>query len=147
MRKELGDYLSQLGADTILNKDGQTALMQYASALNLASAQMMLRLGSNPNAIDSFGRTTLHYLCQADVDAKILPWLIAKNTHSNRFLCVNAQTLGGVTPLMLACQVGNAKIIVELLKNGASPFLKDQLGWMAENHFTISPQDRDSQQS
>ena len=37
-RKELSEYLSQLGADTILNKDGQTALMQYASALNLAGA-------------------------------------------------------------------------------------------------------------
>ena len=76
LRKELADYLGQLGADTILNKDGQTALMQYASALNLAGAQMMLRLGSNPNAIDGFGRTTLHFLCQADVKAEILPWLI-----------------------------------------------------------------------
>ena len=60
---------------------------------------------------------------------------------------MNAQTVGGVTPLMLACQVANAKIIVELLKNGASPFLKDQLGRLAENYFVINPKERNHHQN
>ena len=108
---------------------------------------MMLKLGSNPNAIDSFGRTTLHFLCEADTKGEVLPWLIQKNTHENRFLCINAQSTSGVTPLMLACKVANAKIIVELLKNGASPFLKDQLGRQAENYFVINPKERNHHQS
>ena len=48
---------------------------------------------------------------------------------------------------MLACQVANAKIIVELMKNGASPFLKDQLGRMAQDYFTIPENERNSQQA
>ena len=106
----------------------------------------MLKIGANPNAIDMFGRTTLHFLCEADTKGEIIPWLIAKNTQDNRFLCINAQTASGVTPLMLACKVANARIIVELLKNGASPFLKDQLGKQAEDYFIVNPYERDHQQ-
>ena len=66
--------------------------MLYVSNLNLAGAQMILKLGGNPNAIDAIGRTTLHYLCLADHKGEIIPWLTSKNTLENRFICVNAQT-------------------------------------------------------
>ena len=92
IRAQVHELLSQLGADTILNTFGQTALMLYTMSLNLAGAQMMLKLGGNPNAIDSIGRTTLHFLCLADHEGQIIPWLTSKNTLQNRFLCVNAQT-------------------------------------------------------
>ena len=116
--------------------------MLYVISLNLAGAQMMLKLGGNPNAIDSIGRTTLHYLSLADQKGEIIPWLTSKNTLENRFICVNAQTQSGVTPLMLACKVANPRIIVELLKNGANPFLKDQLGNEAKDYFIVNPKEK-----
>ena len=48
---------------------------------------------------------------------------------------------------MLACQVGNAKVIVEMMKKGATPFLKDQLGRSALDYFTIPENQRNSLQS
>ena len=106
----------------------------------------MLKIGANPNAIDLIGRTTLHFLCVADHEGVIVPWITSKNTLQNRFLCVNAQTTSGVSPLMLACKNANAKIIVELLKNGGNPFLRDQLGKEARDYFLVNPSEMNAQQ-
>ena len=105
-----------------------------------------MQLGANFNCIDSIGRTSLHYLCAADSTGDLLTYLIKRNTSDNRFLCINAQTDSGVTPLMLACQRGNANAIVELLKNGASPFLRDQNGWTVHEYYTVKPCDRNAHQ-
>jgi len=89
--------------------------MLYAQSLNLAGAQMMLRLGANPNCIDSHGRTTLHFLVVSDEISSTVSFLLDQNKRHEKYINVNAQTLGGVTPLMLACQTANAKTVVKLL--------------------------------
>ena len=146
LRKRIAEILVLFGGNTIINHDGQTALMLYAQALNLAGCQMMLRLGANPNCIDAHGRTTLHFLVVSDETSSTLAYLLDKNKGNEMNVDINAQTHGGVTPLMLACQTANAKSVVKLLQCGANPFFKDHLGQEASEHFVLLPQNCDKLQ-
>jgi len=54
--------------------------------------------------------------------------------------CIEARTVGGVTPLMYAVQSGNIYIVGECLNRGFNPFSKDNLGQSADDyakHFIL----------
>ena len=41
---------------------------------------------------------------------------------------IDAQTIGGETPLMKACEAGNMEICIKLLRAGCNPFIQDNQG-------------------
>ena len=41
---------------------------------------------------------------------------------------MNAMTIGGITPMMLAVKLNREKAVEHLLNKSANPFLKDQFG-------------------
>ena len=66
-------------------------------------------------------------IVQADTEGEITKWFLESQDHNRRDLIVNAVTHGGVTPLMLATKLNNAKAVNQLMNADANPFLVDQL--------------------
>ena len=93
----------------------------------------MLEWGSNLGAVDTMGRTALHYLVQVDTTGEGTQWLLSLDNLKETY-DVNAPTLAGVTPLMLAVKLNHEKAVEQLLNAGANPFLKDQLGQEAKDY-------------
>jgi Ankyrin repeats (3 copies) len=79
-----------------------------------AVVQNLLESGANPNRTDrQGGKTSLHYCCRNSCE-EILAMLIASGAS------VNAKTLKGETPLMIAAQQGHMPSVRLLLSHGAN---------------------------
>ena len=50
--------------------------MVFAMHANGQGMKLMLDLGANPGAVDTIGRTALHYLVQADQTGEVTEWLL-----------------------------------------------------------------------
>ena len=118
-----------MNIDTPMNPIGQTPLMYFCLDLNCESAQAMIEWGASLTAVDSIGRTPLHYVVQNDMTGEATEWLLQYGADG-----VNAMSKAGVTPLMLACKLSHEKCVEQLLNAGANPFLKDQLGQEAKDY-------------
>ena len=80
---------------------------------------------------DSYGRTPLHFAArignQTAIDFLLKVGQNQTDENGNVItpateINVNAQTIGGETPLMRAAECGNLNICIALLKAGSDPF-------------------------
>lgn len=92
----------------------------------LQIAHLLLDAGIDVNATDRLERTALHvaagaYYSEAEVVQLVRRVLALKPL-------VNARTTGGVTPLWLAAEKGQAQVVALLLEAGADPSLGNARG-------------------
>ena len=73
------------------------------------------------NEKDSFGRTALHLACRRG-DKKIVKQLLKLD-----YIELDAQTNGGITPLMMAVNSRSVKTVMFCLEKHMNPFLVDGL--------------------
>jgi ankyrin repeat protein len=103
----------------ISNKLGETPLMM--ASINGEMPLVKTLVINNKAQIDHIGWTPLHYACaKGHLDAA--SFLIANGAN------VNALSLGGTTPLMMAVQSGNELLVKLLLDKGADLQLRNTEG-------------------
>jgi len=81
---------------------------------NRAEVRRLLQQGSDVNAAQADGSSALHWAVRAD-DLELVDLLLragAKSSAANKV---------GATPMMLACQNGNAAVIARLISAGVNP--------------------------
>lgn len=100
------------------NPQGETALMMASIKGYIDLVYLLLGKGAKP---DRKGWTPLHYAC-AGPNPKIVSLLIEVRANKN------ARSPNGTTPLMMAAQYGPFETVALLLKLGADPYLKNDLG-------------------
>jgi len=89
---------------------------------DMASLQLLVRLGADINMQDSDHRTPLHWAAMYG-HAHLLPWMLEAGAE------VSASQTDGFTPLHTATCLGHAQVCQELLKGGASLSCRDKDGW------------------
>lgn len=137
---QLGDWLVQRGADinipaVIGGATGSTLVMASASLYtpNIQALEWLVQRGANVQAIDSLGRTALHYINQwghldspyGDTGRKLAAFvdLLVDNG-----IDINTQDKGGATVLMNVANVCSPNAARLLISYGATTMLKDKLG-------------------
>lgn len=112
--------LSIKGMDVDLsNKQGETPLM--LASINGELPMVKTLILKNKAQIDHIGWTPLHYAC-AKGHLDVASFLIANGAN------VNALSLGGTTPLMMAVQSGNELLVKLLLDKGADLQIRNAEG-------------------
>ena len=112
--------LSSKGMDVDLsNKQGETPLM--LASINGELPIVKTLIVKNKAQIDHIGWTPLHYAC-AKGHLDVASFLLANGAN------VNAPSLGGTTPLMMAVQSGNESLVKLLLDKGADLQLRNAEG-------------------
>src|SRR5262249_32247902 len=111
------------------------ALLSAAKGGNLSEINNQLKQGADPNAKDQNGDTFLHLAAKANIPLKA-PMILA-----GKKIDVNAQNVGGATPLHWAAMNGNVNNVRDLLIQGAYPNIRDSSGKTPldnakENHRT-----------
>ena len=110
-----------------------TPLMLAASLGTAKVVKAILKSNPDVNAIDTVGRTALHYACRRG-DIEIFKVLM-EDTDVNE----DAQTKAGVSPMMMAVQSGNIHLLAECLNSNMNPFLEDGLGQTALDYAKQFP--------
>ena len=100
---------------------GMNLLMIVAAECSADQVNEILTLEPDVNARDAVGRTALHFACRAGNIAtfKVLAALDD--------IDVDAVTLAGVTPLMMAVESGQIQLVAEGLNSNLNPFMRDGL--------------------
>ena len=112
--------LSTKGMDVDLsNRQGETPLM--LASINGELPMVKTLILKNKAQIDHIGWTPLHYAC-AKGHLDVASFLIANGAN------VNALSLGGTTPLMMAVQSGNELLVKLLLDKGADLQIRNAEG-------------------
>jgi ankyrin repeat protein len=112
--------LSSKGMDVDLSsKQGETPLMMASINGELPLVKTLIL--QNKAQIDHIGWTPLHYAC-AKGHLEVSSFLLANGAN------VNATSLGGTTPLMMAVQSGNEYLVKLLLDKGADLQLRNAEG-------------------
>ena len=83
------------------------------------SAQIYIDRGANVNARDGVDRTPLHFAAANGKDLELIELLVENGAD------VNAQSIGGDTPLMKAIMFDNVEAVEVLLDKGADPKIKN----------------------
>ena len=115
--------------------------------INQRILEMVFRFKPDINSQDRFGRTPLHLACRnGNITAVkflmqmsgLLPNSEGDIVMSGDYqLNVNALTIGGVTPMMKASECGCRELVILLLKGGADPLIKDNLGKDAHSYARV----------
>ena len=105
----------------VVQPPGMTCLMLSASMGTAQITKVILQLNPDINAQDNRGRTALHFACRRG-NQEIFDMLVESEE-----IDYDMQTNAGVTPLMMAVQSGNVKLVASCLNNNLNPFLKDGL--------------------
>ena len=108
--------------------------MMAAIRGNLAAAQALVRRGAGVNRP---GWSPLHYAASGP-DLGVSAFLLAQGAD------VNARSPNGTTPLMMSARYGSSEVTPILLKAGADPSLKNELGLTAADFARQSGRDRDA---
>lgn len=115
--------LESKGMDVDLsNKQGETPLM--IASINGDLPLVKTLVSKNRAQLDHIGWTPLHYACSKG-HLEVAQYLIANGA------IVDAISLGGTTPLMMAVQSGNEYLVKFLLDKGANLQLRNGLGYSA----------------
>src|SRR5262245_19335908 len=111
--KIAGIVLSGLFALGAVAASNDTRLADAAMQGNRAAIRSLLKQAVDVNAAQGDGMTALHWVASKD-DVELAQMLLTASAN------VHATTrLGGITPLWLAAQNGNARMIEILLRAGA----------------------------
>jgi len=106
--------------------NGRTLLHIAAGAGVISMVQLLLRLGCDPNVIDSGGHTALYHLaneCRSQESARVATALI--QAHANINACDGVKRC---TPLHMAARRGSVEVAAALLDAGAAIEAKDTSG-------------------
>ncbi|MDN3920637.1 ankyrin repeat domain-containing protein [Roseateles violae] len=114
------------------NGVGETPLMLAALKGQLDWVKTLAARGAK---IDKDGWTPLHYACSGP-DNGIAAWLIAKGA------AIDARSPNGTTPLMMAARYGPYDLAEQLLKLGADPTLRNQLGLTAADFAAAAEREK-----
>ena len=129
------EYLLSNKADKdVINRYGMSPLMLAVRHQHPRVVLQLLSHGANVHLTNSIGQTAIHYVCCTGCETS-LNYLLQKKAK------INVQDNEGVTPLTMACKMGQPKILKQLLDfktvAKANPNLKDKfcrspLHWAAE---------------
>ena len=120
------------GADVnATSKENGTALMTACSNGNAGAINILLNAGADSNIADIDGNTCLHYIADEDCSRVALQAIIAHGTD------VNTTNKENVTPLMTACNNGNAGAINILMNAGADPNIADHDGYTCLHYVAL----------
>ncbi|WP_429393945.1 ankyrin repeat domain-containing protein [Robbsia andropogonis] len=100
---------------------GENAMMLAAIVKDASIVRMLIAKGAK---VDKPGWTPLHYAASTGDDTIVT---ILLDAHAN----VDARSPNDTTPLMMAARGGYASTIQLLIKRGANPLVKNQLGMTA----------------
>lgn len=111
--------------DSVLQ--GWTPLMSAASNCEYDAMEYLIDKGANPNFHQNC-YTVLMSACACrkkplDVHLKCVRLLLDSGA------LLNSRQRNGITPLMIACREGSAKIVEELIKRNADINAQDVMGW------------------
>ena len=104
------------------NKSGETPLMMASIQGNLPLVQTLVL--KNKAMVDQIGWTPLHYAC-AKGHLEVTQFLISNGA------IVDSVSLNATTPLMMAVQSGNERLVKLLLDKGADLQLRNSQGLSA----------------
>ena len=139
--QEVGEIIqSEFPIDFPITDTGMTVLTVACSlasenaAADEAMIQTILGQGPQVNQQDKFGRTALHLACTSG-NIPAFDLLMQRGD-----IQINAQTIGGETPLMKAATMGHREVIEKLLSAGANASLQSNNGLTAKNFAEINHQ-------
>ena len=110
------------------NSAGETALMMAALR---GHGEWLPQLVAQGAAIERDGWTPLHYAATGPEPATVA-WLLERGAR------VDSRSPNGTTPLMMAARYGSEASVDLLLRHGADPKLKNQLGIMAADFARLA---------
>lgn len=120
--------LAGADANSVFREDGETALHIVTQEEDFETfktkAEILFKFGANPNALDYFERTVLHYSAMLNRRDKIS--CLIKNGAN-----VNFVGKTGITALMSACLYGSKDAFYELMKSKAEINIVDSEGHSA----------------
>ena len=99
-----------------------TGVMIAWSIGDLQSASIFFKVGTDLSLTDKFGRTALHFAWSEGTNPDLIEKLIKLGAD------VNAQSIGGETPLMKAICFDHVAIVKVLLDNEADPEIQNGMG-------------------
>ena len=106
----------------ISNRLGETPLMMASIEGNLPLVKTLVL--QNKARLDHIGWTPLHYAC-AKGHLDVAKFLVTNGA------IVDSKAFNATTPLMMAVQSGNEKLVLFLLENGADLRLRNTQGFSA----------------
>ena len=69
-------FAKKFPVDAPIDDLGHTALMLFIVDQNLQGIQFMLEKGASLDAVDTTGRTALHYIMQIETAGEIMEWIL-----------------------------------------------------------------------
>mmetsp|Transcript_37522 Transcript_37522/g.36078 ORF Transcript_37522/g.36078 Transcript_37522/m.36078 type:complete len:142 (-) Transcript_37522:99-524(-) len=125
--------MEQFPVDTSLNSLGLAPLHMAACGNNKVIFELLMSYNPNVNIQDGMGRTPLHFAV-ANENLSALDILL-----SSPNILIDAQSLGGETPLMRAISFGKKESAAKLLEKGANITLKNNGGLTAVDLVNSNP--------
>ena len=95
--------------------DSYNNIHEAAEAGDLFAIENFMRDGQDPNMLDQYGMTALHYAA-ANGHIEVVEWLIV-----NGGAFMNAKNSQGATPLAVAMEYGQEEVAALLQEAGAKP--------------------------
>ncbi|XP_014229216.1 ankyrin-3-like [Trichogramma pretiosum] len=128
-------HSGQLNAKDIL---GRTPLHRALKLNKVIVSEYLLRLGADPHLTDGLGNTALHVMSKDSHNEDLVEMFFKVNEELNQHLQIDATDTLGRTPLSLALECGNKKMIEQLMRRGADLKLAIENDEWTPLHFVCS---------